>query len=572
MTGITVAGFVTGGLGAGKQVEIASQEIIVSATNSQDIASIVGSKDKPNIVFIMLDDLGFSQIEAYSRGLSEDDCDPALLKCVAEDGAYTPDQAFEMVKKSTPTLSRMVDEGVRFNNAFACSNLCAPSRIGVATGILQNRWGIYRNIDTEEHGLKPNSHLAERFKEVGYATAHIGKWHIGSRDDDMVNRYLEKHGVEDVEGLNYWNLGKKYPKIQKELRVNGWQGSVVPKDHPLNNGFDYYFGYNMWESPFYNAYNVWENFSPAGCVKGYNTDVFTKKAQTFIEQSLAENKPFYVQLHYHAVHSPLEPKAPAKYYNRFDSGVHKLDNFYAHVFGVDENIRLLGEFLKEKGEYQNTLFIFTSDNGGTPGGPSSLPGNAPYSGHKGMMNMGGFRVPLFFYWPSKISKPLVKDQLVSTLDIIPTALDAAGIEVPENIDGKSLLPQILEDSEAPVRSHFTVAGIHSRMWAFHSKSLLFDKHKARELEPAGYTVVDDRYILRYVAEAPSGLYKDARGGVDAYYALYDYINDPLEQNNIIGEFPERAQQMKEIWKRDSRNFPSPAAWGIDKWESIINAE
>ena len=530
--------------------------------------SVVGGS-KPNVVFIMLDDLGYSQIEAYARGLTIADCDPKLLDHVGAKGAYTPEQAFAMVKKASPTLSRMADEGVRFNNAFACSNLCAPARIGVATGILQNRWGIYRNIDTEAHGLKPHSHLAERLKACGYTTAHIGKWHIGSRDEDMVRRCLEKHGIDnDKENLTYWTLGSKYPQIKEELTLGGYRGSVVPKDHPLNNGFDYYFGYNMWESPFYNAHNVWENHEPVGTVENYNTDVFTDKALDFMEKSLAAAKPFYVQLHYHAVHAPLDPKAPDKYYSRFDSDSHLLNNFYAHVFGVDENIRRIEAFLRQKGVAQNTLFVFTSDNGGAVGNNSCLPGNAPYAGHKGMLQLGGFRVPLFFYWPGRIREPRVKDQLVSTLDILPTIVDAAGGTLPDTLDGKSLLPLLHQDNDARVRDHLAIGGIHARVWAFNGATSFFTHNESREKAPSGYVVMDNRYILRYVSDTIPNLYKDAVEGIPAYYALYDYRSDPGELKNLAGELPEVVERLKAVWKQESKAFPEPAAWDKSKWKAM----
>ncbi len=535
------------------------------------IAGCAGAaQEKPNVVFVMLDDFGYAQLEAYSRGLTVEDCDPKLVAFTADHTDYTPEQAFEQVKKASPTLSRMADQGVRFNNAFACSNLCAPSRIGVATGVLQNRWGIYRNIDTEAHGLKPHSHLAEKLQERGYATAHIGKWHVGSHDEGMVPRYLEKHGITDAGDIAYWDLAKKYPAVHKDLKLSGYEGSCVPKDHPLNNGFDYSFGYNQWECPFYDASNVWEGFEHAGIIKEYNTDVFTQKAMTFIDKSLGEKKPFYVQLFYHAVHHPLKPKAPKAYTKPFDSGVFELDNFYAHVYGVDENVRKLREFLAERGELDNTIFVFTSDNGGAVGKEAGLPGNAPYSGHKGMLNLGGFRVPLFFSWPAKIKEPLVKNQLVSTLDIIPTLIDAAGGEVPAGLDGKSLLPQILKNSDKPVRDHLAIGGIHARVWAFNGYTSFFKHNESREKAPSGYVVVDDRYILRYVSETISDLYKDAVDGIPAHYALYDYTKDPGEKNNIADQFPERVQQMKSIWKRDSAAFPKPVKWGEDKWKAMMD--
>jgi uncharacterized sulfatase len=540
--------------------------LLVSLISGSALAEVI----KPNVVFVMLDDFGYAQLEAFSRGLTVDDCDPKLLKHVEEQGEYSPEQAFEMVRRASPTLSRLADEGVVFNNAFACSNLCAPARIGFATGILQNRWGIYRNIDTEAHGLDPNSHLAEKLKAEGYATAHIGKWHIGSRDRDMVTRYLKKHGIEATEPVDYYEMGTKYTEVRKELKANGYEGSVVLKDHPLNNGFDYYFGYNQWESPFYNATNVWEDFAPAGLIKDYNTDVFSQKALQFMEQSLDANKPFYVQLHYHATHGPLEPKAPSKYYDRFDSGSYILDNFYAHVYGVDENVRQILEFLKERGAAQNTLFVFTSDNGGAVGNNSALPGNAPYSGHKGMLHLGGFRIPLFFHWPEGIKEPLTKSQLVSTLDILPTIIDAAGGDVPEGIDGKSLLPQILHDAEAPVRQHLAIGGIHARVWAFNGETSFFGHNESREKAPSGYVVVDDQYILRYVAETIPDLYKDAVDGIPAHYELYDYTKDPGEKNNLVDQFPEKVQQMIRTWDRESADYPAPLRWGIDKWKAIVN--
>lgn len=532
--------------------------------------ALTTAAEKPNIVFIMLDDFGYSQLEAYARGLTVDDCDPKMLAHVAEHSDYTPEQAFKQLKKASPTLSRMADQGVRFNNAFACSNLCAPSRIGVATGILQNRWGIYRNIDTEAHGLKPNSHLAERMKERGYATAHVGKWHVGSRDRDMVQRFLKKHDVPNPEKYSYYTLEKDYPEIMKELKNAGYRGSVVPKDHPLNNGFDYYYGYNMWECIYYNAQNVWENFNHAGPVKGYNTDVFTEKALAFMEESLEKEKPFYVQLHYHTAHHPLKPKAPAKYFKRFDSGVYDLDNFYAHVFGVDECVRQIEAFLAERGQAENTIFVFTSDNGGAVGGASPLPGNAPFSGHKGMLNLGGFRVPLFFYWPAEIKKPLVKDQLVSTLDILPTLVDAAGGTLPDGLDGKSLLPWMLEGEDSRVRDHLAIGGIHARVWAFNGYTSFFTHNVSREKAPSGYVVADDRYILRYVSETIPDLYKDAVDGIPAHYALYDYTKDPGEQNNIADQFPEKVEQLKGVWKRESVNYPKPVAWGEDKWKAMMD--
>jgi uncharacterized sulfatase len=344
----------------------------------------------------------------------------------------------------------------------------------------------------------------------------------------------------------------------------------VPRDHPLNNGFDYYFGYNMWECIFYNAQNVWENFAPAGTIKEYNTDVFSRKAVNFIEKSLKEEKPFFVQIHYHFGHHPLKPKAPEKYFKRFNSGVYNLDNFYAHLYAVDENVRLIEELLAEHGEAKNTIFVFTSDNGGAVGGESPLPGNAPYSGHKGMLNLGGFRVPLFFYWPASIQQPQQHDQIVSALDIMPTLIDAAGGTVPDGLDGKSLIPWMLHGKTGRVRDHMAIGAIHARVWGFNSYTSFFSHNVSREKEPSGFIVADDKYILRYVSDTIPDLYKDAVEGIPARYELYNYQDDPGEQNDISDQYPEVVERLKAIWMRESAAYPEPVRWDIKRWEAIRN--
>ena len=525
--------------------------------------------DKPNVIFIMLDDFGYSQIAYNSERISANDYDPLFLEFTLENGDYEPEEALEFSRRATPTLSRMAEEGVMFTNAFASSNLCAPSRIGIATGIQQNKWGIYRNIDCEAHGPKPGSLLVEKLHDSGYATAHIGKWHIGSRDQSMVAEYMKKHGIEDSAGFypSVW----KHPEVQKDLNENGFMGSCVPEHHALNNGFDYYYGYNMWESPFYNATNVWEGFEHVPPNPEYNTDLFTDLAIDFISESLEQEKPFYVQLHYHAVHAPLDPKAPDAYYNRFDSESFILNNFYAHVFAVDENVRKLENVLKEKGVAENTIIVFTSDNGGSIGGRSTLPGNAPYRGHKGMHLMGGIKVPLFFYWPSGIAKPQQNQQLVSTLDILPTVLDASGIQPNENIDGKSLLPYLKNQSMEPVHDYLVWSGIHARAWGFMSRTALNPPLVSREMAPYAWVVVKDDYALRFIGKTKEGLYKDIPNGKPAYYELYDIKNDPGEKVNLADKESHLFQELKSLWEKEAELLPPPFKKGTDKWEQLMPA-
>lgn len=523
--------------------------------------------EKPNVIFIMLDDFGYSQIAYNSEQITAEDYDPLFLRYTMENRDYSLEKALAFSRLATPTLSRMAKEGAMFTNAFTPSNLCAPSRIGIATGVLQNRWGIYRNIDCEAHGPKPGSLLVEKLHDAGYATAHIGKWHIGSRDQSMIPKFMERHGISDSVGI-YPPLSS-HPEVQKELVENGYMGSCVPEHHPLNNGFDYYYGYNMWESPFYNATNVWNGFEHAGKNPKYNTDLFTDLALDFIDKSIEKKQPFYVQLHYHAVHAPLEPKAPDEYYNRFDSDSYILNNFYAHVFAVDENTKRIESFLKEKGILENTIFVFTSDNGGSIGGRSTLPGNAPYRGHKGMYFMGGIKVPLFFYWPDGIQSPQRNTQLASALDILPTILDASGISPPSDIDGKSLLPYFTDSISEPVHDYLVWSGIHARAWGFMSRTAYNPPLVSRDMAPYSWVVIKDNFALRFIAETKPGLYRDIPDGRPAFYAFYNIEEDPGERNDIFEVESEKADELQSIWEQEAASFPPPVKIGKEKWEEIV---
>ena len=268
---------------------------------------------KPNILFIMMDDLGYGQFGIYNDTISTEDFNPWFVRLVDSLQGYSLEKSLEFSKTAIPTLTSLAKDGIIFTNAHTSSNLCSPSRLGIATGTLQNKWGVYRNTDSEELGIIPGTHLAEIIHEQDcYQTAHIGKWHIGRRDKQII-----ENARKELANSGLVNPGKK--EIMRLADKMGYSGSVIQEHNPLNNGFDYYFGYNHWASQFYNSTLVWRNFEHAGMQKGYNTDVFTDEAIHFMNRQIDAENPFYVQLHYHAVHDSLEPRAPDKYFNHFDS-------------------------------------------------------------------------------------------------------------------------------------------------------------------------------------------------------------------------------------------------------------
>lgn len=521
---------------------------------------------KPNIIFIMMDDLGYGQFGLYNDNLSTNDFDPLFVDQVNKNEGYDVHQALEFSKMAMPAMHSLAEEGILFNRAFTSSSLCAPSRIGIATGILQNRMGIYRNIDSEQKGLQPNAHLAAHIKTQGYATAHIGKWHIGRRRGQMIIDALRRHGIYDT--LTYGQTGKIYPEVYQELVEEGYYGSVIDEHHPLQHGFDYYFGYNNWASQFYNSTLVWENYKHAGKQKGYNTDVFTDTALAFMDKQVVAKKPFYVQLHYHAVHDSLQPKAPDKYFDHFSSGSYELNNFYAHVYGVDQNIKRIIEYLKANDIYENTIIVFTSDNGAQAGGPSVLPGNAPFSGHKGTYFQGGIRIPFFIHWPQIIKKAKKSDLMISTLDILPTIIEAVGGEVPDHIDGKSLLPYIQDKSTEPVHDHLVWAGLHSRAWGFLLSNSFKTHGGERNHAPPAWVVIKDNYLLRFTGGIEPNLNKELPNGGPSKLELFNIESDIHENSDISSEFPGKVDELINIYKKESSNFMPPVVWSLSKWEEL----
>ena len=296
--------------------------------------------------------------------------------------------------------------------------------------------------------------------------------------------------------------------------------------------------------------------------------MFTDTALAFIDKQVAGGNPFYVQLHYHAVHDSLQPKAPGKYYNNFSSDSYELNNFYAHVYGVDQNIKRIIEYLKNKQLYENTIIVFTSDNGAQAGGPSVLPGNAPFSGHKGTYFQGGIRVPFLVHWPNGIKRSQRSEMLVSTMDILPTIIDVVGGAVPDNLDGKSLKKIINGESNQPVHDHLILAGLHSRAWGFLLNKSFKSHGNERNFAPPAWVVIKDDNLLRFTGEIEPNLNRDNPEGKASTLELFDIKNDVKESIDISSEFPQKVDELLSIYKNESVNFKPPVRWKKSKWEEL----
>lgn len=526
-------------------------------------ALLYAQSEKPNILIVMTDDMGVGQFAQMADTLAESDFDPKFASFVQQlkkGEVYSGTEALEAARKAMPTMSRLADNGVVFNQAFAASPLCNPSRVALASGIHPNRFGIYRNKDITDapRAMPPEKILMPHLKKAGYMAAHIGKWHLGKLDDDLGDRVRMAHKQQTEKSE------------RQMLNEAGYFGSIPAELHPLNNGFDYYYGYNYHQSVFYDAWNVWENFEPAGQQKGYNTETFTQKAIDFIDTANEQGKPFFINLHVHAVHGPLFPNPPANYMEPFANAPALLKNFYGHLYAVDEGIRRIVEKLKAEGQLNNTVIIFTSDNGASVSRDNTLPGNAPHRGQKGQYTLGGVRVPLVFYWPKQIKEGRKTDELASLMDLMPTALDAVGIQIPEGLDGRSLLPLLEGASEGP-HDHLIWFGLHSRFWGFEAETV----HHRRYLplmtskDPGAWLVVTDDWVLRFTGEIEPHHYRDMPMGGPATFELYSMKDDPGESNNLAAQHPKLVDELRHHAILYSLELPAPNYWEEAKWMELI---
>lgn len=531
------------------------------------VAAAAAAAARPNVVVVMMDDFGIGQFAPLVEGMATKDFDPAFVDFTRKHGAqYTPEEALAAARKAMPCVSELSRKGVLFTNAFAASNLCAPARTAVLTGRQPNRFGFYENADVESTGLPAGSVLVERLQRAGYATALVGKYHCGTRNDELRQAVLNRHGLAPAA------LGKlpaeKRQAIDAEIRASGYFGSVIDRHDPRRLGFDFYCGYNHYEAPFYDAENIWDNGTPVGKQPRYNTEYFTDKALDFIRGA---KRPFFLELCYHAVHGPLRPKAPDKYFSRFPSASYELTNFYAHVNAVDEGIRALRAELERKGEWENTLFMFCGDNGGSISLASPLPGNAPVHGHKGMYLQGGIRVPMMAHWPKGPGKPGRNGQLVSTMDLLPTALAAASVDAPSGLDGRSLLPT-LDRHDRRIRETLFWSGIHARSWGFWGETTIGRAEPRREESPGAWAVTDGEHLLRFTGTVIPGLFQDLPDGRGPRHELFDVRRDPGETKDVFAARPEVARKLAAAWKRERDTLPPPPRWNRRRWDELIDAK
>ncbi|MGL4525273.1 MAG: sulfatase family protein [Spirochaetia bacterium] len=488
------------------------------------------TQDKPNIIVLTVDDLGYGQMP-----FDESSFNPEALKNrpVVDTYKIGIDKAIEAAKKSTPTLLGLMNDGVRFTNGYVAHGVSGPSRAAIMTARAPARFGVYNNSDAQDGIPLTETFMSELFQNHGYYTAAVGKWHLSKISNVPVPEEKQTRDYHD----NY-----------RTYSAEEWQ--------PQNRGFDYFMGYHSAGVAWYNSPSLFINRQPVEA-KGYISDQLTDEAIGVANRAKMLEQPFMLYLAYSAPHLPNDVAAPSEYQSKFNTGSPTADNFYASVYSVDQGVKRILETLRKNGQLDNTIILFTSDNGAVIDGPLPLNGNQ--KGFKGQMTApGGVHTPMFMWWNGKLKNGKF-DKLVSAMDFFPTALDAAKISIPSTLklDGHSLLPYVTGKKEGTIHDNLVWLGSYVHWWdeqniPFWDNYHKFVRHESDEypknpytedLSQFSYAVRNNEYALIYN-------YEDKQLGL---YAL----NDLQLKHNLAKDKPEIIKQMQGSMKEFVSNSHPP---------------
>jgi arylsulfatase A-like enzyme len=420
----------------------------------------------------------------------------------------------------TPRLDRMAREGVRLTDFYVPMPFCAPSRAALLTGRYPFRTGVTGNPAPDgginDLGLPLEEiTIAEALKPLGYATACIGKWHLGH----------------------------------------------IPKYLPRQQGFDEYYGilYSNDMRPVQLVEN--EEVAQYPVVQGHLTRDYTQRALSFIERH--RDRPFFLYLPHAMPHKPLAAS------EEFYPGPGTSQQLYGAVIKeLDHSVGRILDKLAALGLDEQTLVIFTSDNGPWFGGSTS-----GLRGMKGASWDGGVRVPFIARWPGRIPGDRVVKEVAASIDVFPTLCGLAGAALPTDrtIDGRDLFPLLSRPGErSPHQAIFAMGGpqlriVRSGKWKLHvvtptpGFAYLEPEAAARWVDPRG---PDGLTILAPYEQARPDEYPGVRtGDAAAEMMLFDLEADPAEQRNVAAQHPEVVARLKGFYDRLNAEVPPPRPAG-----------
>ncbi len=416
---------------------------------------------------------------------------PNLILILTDDHGYGDVSTYQETDVRTPAIDRIAAEGMLFTTVRANCTVCSPTRAAMLTGRYADRVGVPGVIRTHPENswgyLDPVvPTLADHLREAGYHTAIVGKWHLG----------LESPNTPNERGFDLFH---------------GFLGDMM----------DDYWGHRRHGN---NYLRLNDRVIEA---EGHATDLFTGWSIDYLRERAARpDEPFFLFLAYNAPHFPIHP--PEDWLQKVRQREPEMDERralnVAFVEHLDDGVGRLLEALDELGLADDTVVVFTADNGG------SLPhaqSNKPWRDGKQSHYDGGLRVPFMVRWPGRIEAGLVSDYAGLTFDVFPTFLELAEAGLPDDLDAVSLLPLWLGGDETDLAGH--------------------DPEVPREL----YFVRREggpRMGLAYEAliRAP---WKLLRNSPHEDYELYHLEQDPYEQNDVIGEHPQVARDLRQALMR-----------------------
>lgn len=455
---------------------------------------------------------------------------PNVIVILADDLGYGDIGANGGKRIPTPNIDALAASGARVTNGYVTAAVCAPSRSGLLSGRHQARFGFEFNPvgRDEKEGLPPGeTTVAEVMKSAGYATGMVGKWHVGQ----------------------------------------------APDFHPMDQGFDFFYGVLAGATNYWKAQAPGDVFAATGEDKlitrerlpiysgrqvvqpdEYLTDVFTEQAVDFIGRN--KSKPFFLYVPYTTPHTPLQ--ASKKYADRFPHLTSEYDRSYAAlVSSLDDGVGRILAKLDAEGLRRNTVVIFLSDNGCA----NYIRGactNGHLSGYKAYPWEGGIRVPYLVSWPGRI-RPGAFHQPVSSLDILSTAAAVAGVRAPAQAEGLNLVSYLNGKGPREPRALFWRMGPNHAVR--HGKWKLLVVNKSDRVQDIEREV--------FGQAVPDGI-KAEVSALGQWMLLYDLEADPAERNNLASKHPEVVARLERAFADWDRKNVEPMWTSRRQFHSEVN--
>ena len=423
-------------------------------------SSLSADASQPNVVVLLADDLGWADIGCY-------------------DGPV-----------KTPTLDRLAASGTRFTDFYSGCAVCSPSRATVLTGRHHIRTGVYswiHNSSQKSHLLPRETTLAEVLKAQGYATAHVGKWHLGLPTD------------------------------------------AIDKPTPSDHGFDYWFATDNNASPSHrNPDNFIRNGEPVGPLQGYSCQLVVDEAISWLDEHRASDEPFFLNVWFHEPHAPIA--APDEIVRNYGPVKDRGAVYSGTIDNTDQAIARLLAKLGSVAAPQDTLIIYASDNGSY-----RKDRVGPLRGTKGTNWQGGIRVPGIFSWPGHIRGGHVESTPAGHVDLLPTVCGLLEIAKPQGVhlDGSDLTPLLVSDHPGEFTRHQPL------FWHLQKSRpivALRDEKWSLTADPDYELSKNNMFQESWIPTIKSGTYTN--------WQLHDLQSDPSQQHDLASTHPEVVARLK----------------------------